>query len=118
MGATTSATALHGKQHSRRPKARLLPQAEAKAGLATTGGVARRPSTSGRRLVHCWRGGRSRVVALGDADGELAPGVAGAKRLQRLGGAVERVGVLDGDFERAAVEQLRDAVEVGGGGLG
>src|SRR4051812_27631885 len=70
------------------------------------------------RPVLCWRGGRSGVVALGDADGELALGVAGGERLQRLGGALERVGVLDGDLERAAVEQLRDAVEVGGGGLG
>src|SRR4051795_5276018 len=53
------------------------------------------------------------IVALGDADGELASGVAGGERLRRLGGTVEGVGVLDAEFERAAVEQLRDAIEVG-----
>ena len=51
------------------------------------------------------------LLRSGYAYGDLAPGVAGLERLERLGGLGEVVGPLDGDLKRPVGEVPRYAPE-------
>src|SRR3954447_22075731 len=65
------------------------------------------------RRSRCWaRSGRS---CSGNAEDELAAGVAALDALVRVGGALEREGLLDVRLEAAVVDELGELVQVEAG---